>query len=434
VTTPTNQVPNGTIQQGQIWTPAQWNTAWQSKVDASGGFSTNETLTTPAINTPTINGVAISVPIPTYPQTASEIAAGVTPSNFTFPSPGIESGDLLRYGGTAPAIPNAVFFDGSQTQGVVGNGTNFATNLWFSNGTASSRTEEFASAFEYIASGGGTFNNSNSAFGVALFAGAKLTAGSRALFAFNSVIEVDTARQNQAYAIEADVANNSGADCNLSNQEMDQMGAILAGSGGSFAPLFAFQCAAASQAARFQVGASLTNWKAFGLQIVQDPVGVPAGATTAVTGPCIQMQASSNAGVQPIMRILNLAGSEVFQVLQSGQLQLANNIGLDFQDSNGIPQTALFVSPANNLFLACSPTGPGLGVLADQSLNVKFSWSQTGVGFFGVGPTARVTGYGTPTGGAHQASFAAGSITLTNLASAVAQLIIDLESYGIIGA
>lgn len=26
-------VPNGTIVQGQIWTPAQWNTAWQAKVD-----------------------------------------------------------------------------------------------------------------------------------------------------------------------------------------------------------------------------------------------------------------------------------------------------------------------------------------------------------------------------------------------------------------
>ena len=59
---PTNQVPNGTIQQGQIWTPAQWNTAWQSKVDASGGFSTNETLTTPDINDPTIVGGTQSSP------------------------------------------------------------------------------------------------------------------------------------------------------------------------------------------------------------------------------------------------------------------------------------------------------------------------------------------------------------------------------------
>jgi hypothetical protein len=48
-----------------------------------------------------------------------------------------------------------------------------------------------------------------------------------------------------------------------------------------------------------------------------------------------------------------------------------------------------------------------------------------------IGP--RINGYGTPTGGSHQASFAAGSITLPNLAAAVAQLIIDLETHGMIG-
>lgn len=26
-------VPNGTITQGQVWTPAQWNAAWQAKAD-----------------------------------------------------------------------------------------------------------------------------------------------------------------------------------------------------------------------------------------------------------------------------------------------------------------------------------------------------------------------------------------------------------------
>lgn len=45
----------------------------------------------------------------------------------------------------------------------------------------------------------------------------------------------------------------------------------------------------------------------------------------------------------------------------------------------------------------------------------------------------RVSGYGTPTGGARQPSFAAGSITLANLAACVAQLILDLEGHGMIG-
>lgn len=55
-------------------------------------------------------------------------------------------------------------------------------------------------------------------------------------------------------------------------------------------------------------------------------------------------------------------------------------------------------------------------------------------GINGNAAPAQPTGYGTPTGGAHQASFAAGSITLPNLAAAVAQLIIELKAYGLIAA
>ena len=44
-------VPNGTIVQGQIWTPTQWNNAWQSKVDTVNG-----TLTTPILVNPTATG------------------------------------------------------------------------------------------------------------------------------------------------------------------------------------------------------------------------------------------------------------------------------------------------------------------------------------------------------------------------------------------
>lgn len=47
---------------------------------------------------------------------------------------------------------------------------------------------------------------------------------------------------------------------------------------------------------------------------------------------------------------------------------------------------------------------------------------------------AQPTGYGTPTGNALTSSFAAGSISLGNLAAEVAQLILDLKKYGIIGA
>lgn len=57
------------------------------------------------------------------------------------------------------------------------------------------------------------------------------------------------------------------------------------------------------------------------------------------------------------------------------------------------------------------------------------------LGFFGAGAGgAKAVGYGTPTGNAYQPSFAAGAITLPNLAAAVAQLILDLKSYTLIGA
>lgn len=47
---------------------------------------------------------------------------------------------------------------------------------------------------------------------------------------------------------------------------------------------------------------------------------------------------------------------------------------------------------------------------------------------------ARINGYGVPTGGARQPSFAAGAITLPNLAACVAQLIVDWETHGALGA
>ena len=47
---------------------------------------------------------------------------------------------------------------------------------------------------------------------------------------------------------------------------------------------------------------------------------------------------------------------------------------------------------------------------------------------------AQVPGYGTPTGGAYQVSFASSTITTTGIASALAQLITDLQSHGLISS
>lgn len=65
---------------GTVPTANDWNALWSGKVDATGGFSTNQTLTTPTLTSPTIpviisptpinfiiNGVTVAFPGPTGP-------------------------------------------------------------------------------------------------------------------------------------------------------------------------------------------------------------------------------------------------------------------------------------------------------------------------------------------------------------------------------
>lgn len=100
----------------------------------------------------------------------------------------------------------------------------------------------------------------------------------------------------------------------------------------------------------------------------------------------------------------------------------AGDRGLKVQGGTNAADLSLVVTNAAGTINLFQVT-PGAGALFNS-----------GIGLFGASTPAQPTGYGTPTGGAHQASFAAGSITLPNLAAAVAQLIIELKAYGLIGA
>ena len=74
-------------------------------------------------------------------------------------------------------------------------------------------------------------------------------------------------------------------------------------------------------------------------------------------------------------------------------------------------------------------------VVLGSAAGTKFGTATTQKqAWWGATPVAQITGYGTPTNGSHQASFDASTISLPNLAAAVAQLILDLKIYGQVGA
>lgn len=100
---------------------------------------------------------------------------------------------------------------------------------------------------------------------------------------------------------------------------------------------------------------------------------------------------------------------------------LKNARGLTLTDGGGITWA---INKNTNSITATTSGGTTGTILATGGIGV---WGSAA-------PGAQPTGYGTPTGAALTASFAAGSITLAQLAAEVAQLILDLKKYGFIGA
>jgi hypothetical protein len=88
----------------------------------------------------------------------------------------------------------------------------------------------------------------------------------------------------------------------------------------------------------------------------------------------------------------------------------------------------------NSKSLLIGTTTDGMTAGGSLAIAQDLAHRGTNLGVFNTSPIAQKTGYGTPTGNSYQASFAAGSITLPNLAAQVAQLILDLKAYGLIGA
>lgn len=125
-----------------------------------------------------------------------------------------------------------------------------------------------------------------------------------------------------------------------------------------------------------------------------------------------------------------LLDASVGGVTRAG-IQLISNVGTNTFMGTADAAGDLATGTANGDMVIRTDTN-NLWLTSSGGVQVGASGQQ--VGFFGTAAISRITGYGTPTGGSHQASFAAGSITLPNLAAAVAQLIVDLKAYGLIAA
>jgi hypothetical protein len=84
--------------------------------------------------------------------------------------------------------------------------------------------------------------------------------------------------------------------------------------------------------------------------------------------------------------------------------------------------------------------GTGVGGAGNGAVHLqvggtdKIKLTSTLLAFFNATGAAQSTGYGTPTNGAKAGSFDATTITHADLAKAVAQLILDLKAYGLLGA
>lgn len=133
----------------------------------------------------------------------------------------------------------------------------------------------------------------------------------------------------------------------------------------------------------------------------------------------------------------------------------SNNVGYGFAFFNNMIANVGFDTSHGIMTTAAYQLAPGQVIVFDgpSPQQQQFGYNGSGLAYNGGSPLAttllktggvgvgakqiiggQIAGYGTPTGGARQPSFAAGSITLPNLAAAVAQLIVDLETHGLIAA
>lgn len=101
-------VPNGTITQGQIWTTAQWNNAFQLKADVTSG-----TLTGPTINGGTLAGSTISNPTITGGTQSAPTITGAALTSPNITTPAVTGGTFSSATLSSPTINGSMTLNGA---------------------------------------------------------------------------------------------------------------------------------------------------------------------------------------------------------------------------------------------------------------------------------------------------------------------------------
>lgn len=171
------------------------------------------------------------------------------------------------------------------------------------------------------------------------------------------------------------------------------------------------------------------NFNRVGIDVVAARYNTGGAATTCSWGVRVQANNDANVTITNGFSVWHANVGIAFDCgnalsVASGSLRMPQSVPILF-DTTGTP--AKLMSQG----LGLDHFGSG-GTAVNRLLNAGgLSVATGGVLTQVVGP--RITGYGTPTGGVNQGSFAAGSITLPNLAAGVAQLILDLKTHGLLG-
>lgn len=186
------------------------------------------------------------------------------------------------------------------------------------------------------------------------------------------------------------------------------------------------------------------------------PVGANPTASVglaAVNGSASTWMRSDAAPALSVAIVPTWSGQHTFSaaVLLSGTLATigANTIGMDFGSGARVFSFGASTTAIGALTLICassndslnknafavavsagSQTGITIGNSTDNAPVTHFGPISTN----GVAPPAKVTGWGTPTGGAVVASYNGALATLIQTSNVVAQLIADLKAFGLYGA